>query len=532
MRYASLLFSPLLLIPHWVSAATYTHTAPVSEAVLFPSQAHLSRTLSQPLSAGSHTIVVQGLPELDMDALQIAVSGAVLLDSRLDISAHAEDISARRRALDETIAQLEQTLREYDNADRLDQEQIAQLQSLLGQGPQGQAVLASVPVEKWSQAWQAISAAVGQRQEALNARVEARRATEAELRVARTERAQLGSAQAQQGALVLTVQADKAATAEVSLRYFTRLAGWSNQLKMDLLSQEEQVNVSAVAEIYNRTGEDWQGVKTTLGLLPAGYRRVPEPSSWVVDLYTPSPRSKRAYEQESMADMAAPVAMMAEQQMAAAPAPVPVQHGFDMRVPLPVPLTVPSDGSRVRQPYQQATLPVRLARESYLWQNTGVMLVAEWENASPLPWLAGPVTVFRDGQRLTRLRHHETVELGETLRMGFGDDPRIQVEAVKAPSKSGEEGLISRENVLSSEKTVTISSSYNKPVTVQLFDRQPVAANEAIEVTLTGQAPQAKDVDDIAGLLRWDVTVESGQAVRQQHGYEVRYPSDAELTGM
>ena len=53
------------LLPTSLLAADFNVTAPVSEAVLFPSQAHLTRTLSQSLSAGEHQLVVSGLPWFD-----------------------------------------------------------------------------------------------------------------------------------------------------------------------------------------------------------------------------------------------------------------------------------------------------------------------------------------------------------------------------------------------------------------------------------------------------------------------------------
>ena len=95
------------LLPAPLFAADFTVTAPVTDAVLFPAQAHLTRALSQPLSAGEHQLLVSGLPELDLDSLQVAVEGAQLLGMRQGFAINKADVSARRAELDTAIRELE-----------------------------------------------------------------------------------------------------------------------------------------------------------------------------------------------------------------------------------------------------------------------------------------------------------------------------------------------------------------------------------------------------------------------------------------
>ena len=92
MKRSLLLACALIPIP--LFAADFAVTAPVSKAVLFPAQAHLSRTFSQALPAGEHQLVVKGLPELDLDSLQVAVKGAELLGMRQGFAIAEGDVSA------------------------------------------------------------------------------------------------------------------------------------------------------------------------------------------------------------------------------------------------------------------------------------------------------------------------------------------------------------------------------------------------------------------------------------------------------
>ncbi|WP_284455737.1 DUF4139 domain-containing protein [Alloalcanivorax xenomutans] len=524
------------LCPPAALAAVFPVTAPVTEVLLFPSQAELTRSLSQPLPAGQHQLTIAGLPELDLDRLRIEVDGAVLEGVQRRRESNAEDVSERRQALDEQIAALERRIQEAATADRLDQEQIQQLQSLLGQAPQGPALYSEVPVEKWSSAWAQIREAVNQRQSAINERAAQRPDWQRQLQALQQQRSQLGQQQQQRQVLVVDLVAEQAGTADLALRYYTHQAGWSNQLQANLNSGAEQIALNAYAEVRNGTGEDWRDVKATLGLLPSGYRSLPEPTPWIVGLARPRPERDRF----ARAVMAEPVAEMADmassslKKGAAAPAPTPqpVAHGFDMRVPLDAPLTLASDGSTARIAYQDAVVPVTLSRESYLWQQPAVLLVGEWKNSSGVPWLSGQVTVLRDGQRLSSYGRAEGIQLGETVRMSFGDDPRLRVEVVTEPASRGEAGLISKENTLTVTRSITVSSGYDKPVDVVLYDRQPVPNDDRIKLEATGAKPDQSNVRDIKGLMAWERTVSADQETRLEHGFQLRYPTDMDLTGV
>ena len=518
------------LLPTPLLAADFNVTAPVTEAVLFPSQAHLTRTLSQSLPVGEHQLVISGLPELDLDSLQVAVEGAVLTGVRQGFAITEADVSTRRAELDAAIRELEQTMAAAKAADALDQQQIHHLQSLMGQAPQGQAVFAQVPVEKWSSAWESIGKAVETRQAAINQRAVVRHDQQQKLDALRQQRQQLGQGQTRSRELVLAVSAGKASAATVKLQYFTRQAGWQNQLRVDLNSSNETVAVTGIAQIQNRTGEDWQNVSTTLGLVPAGYRHLPDPQPWIVRLATPQPELRKQSLRAVMAEPAYEADMVSAKAMPMAPAPV--AHGFDMRVPLSAPLSLASGDASARVPYQQAELPMTLSRESYLWQQPAVLLVGEWKNTSPLPWLAGSVTLLRDGQRLARYHRHESIKQGEQVKMSFGDDPRLQIAVVREPSREGETGLISKESTLSALKNITLTSHYDKPITVNLLDRLPVGGNDDITVTAKGKAADDRDVDDVKGLQRWQFTLSAGGEESFKQGFEIRYPAGESLSGV
>jgi hypothetical protein len=69
-------------------------------------------------------------------------------------------------------------------------------------------------------------------------------------------------------------------------------------------------------------------------------------------------------------------------------------------------------------------------------------------------------------------------------------------------------------------------------VTVNLLDRLPVAGNEDITVTAKGKAADARDVDDVKGLQRWQFTLPAGGEESFKQGFEIRYPEESTLSGV
>ena len=106
------------------------------------------------------------------------------------------------------------------------------------------------------------------------------------------------------------------------------------------------------------------------------------------------------------------------------------------------------------------------------------------------------------------------------------------MEVVTEPASRGEAGLISKENTLTVTRSITVSSGYDKPVDVVLYDRQPVPNDDRIKLEATGAKPDQSNVRDIKGLMAWERTVSADQETRLEHGFQLRYPTDMDLTGV
>ncbi len=103
------------------------------------------------------------------------------------------------------------------------------------------------------------------------------------------------------------------------------------------------------------------------------------------------------------------------------------------------------------------------------------------------------------------------VAIGEQFTAGFGVDPQLQVQRQMIDKSRATQG---GNQALTFEYRILLSSYKSEKVRLQLWDRLPVAENEAVNVSLLKTTPEiSKDAVYVReqrpnNLLRWDVTVE------------------------
>ena len=79
---------------------------------------------------------------------------------------------------------------------------------------------------------------------------------------------------------------------------------------------------------------------------------------------------------------------------------------------------------------------------------------------------------------------------------------------------------------------ITLNNQHNKAYPLHIFDNVPVASHDDIKVTLTGDAPTDKDIDDKKGVLRWERSLKGISETRLKYGYTVTYPEDKSVLGL
>ncbi|WP_394435988.1 mucoidy inhibitor MuiA family protein [Streptomyces sp. SGAir0957] len=304
----------------------------------------------------------------------------------------------------------------------------------------------------------------------------------------------------------LTVRAAAAGEAELRLTHLTPCALWRPAYRATL--DADRLTLRTDAMVWQRTGEDWSGVRLTLSTARSSLATAPP--RLVEDRLTLRDRS--AAERRTV-----DIEVREEDITDVGPAPVPglpgVDDGGEVRVlHAPVPASVPGDGRAHRVPLTEAG---SAAHSEYVCApelSPLVTQVVRFPNTSGHALLAGPVELVRDSGFTGRSTVDFTAP-GATAELAFGssDSHRVLRETDESRDTTG----LTHRTVLT--RTVRLHvSRFSAPDdtgdrVITLRERIPVSEVADVEVRLRKEAcSPAPDTLDAEGIARWDVSLPPG----------------------
>ncbi len=308
------------------------------------------------------------------------------------------------------------------------------------------------------------------------------------------------------GHIELTVESPVAGPVGLRLRHLVPCALWRPAYRAVL--DGDALSLETDAMVWQRTGEDWSGVR--LALSTARSALATDPPRLAEDRLTLEERTaeeRRTVDvqlrEEAIGDLgAAPVLGLPG-----------VDDGGETRVlHAPAPVSVPSDGRAHRVPLSAFTTAASSEYACSPEVSALVTQVVRFDNLSGHVLLAGPVDLVR-GSGFSGRGTLEFATPGTPVELAFGsrDDHRVVREAEESRESTG----ITRRTVVT--RTVRLHvSRFSAPGergerVVVLRERIPVSEVSAVEVRLRKEAcSPAPDAVDADGVVRWDVAVPPG----------------------
>lgn len=335
----------------------------------------------------------------------------------------------------------------------------------------------------------------------------------------------------------LTVAVEQDAEVELQLTYSVGQAGWAPVYAVRAETNYERVEFEVAGRVWQRSGEDWDGVRLELSTAqPALGAAPPEPERWTVGL-----------RREVEAD--APPAAKAELQDARpAPTRSPSQDAnFDAQVRrsgVSIAFVAP-ERSRVRsdgRPHR-----VSLARHSLdaepFWvtvpsMSERVYVATELTNTTGTPFPAGELSVFVGPDHVGRGRLDDWNPDADA-EFGLGVDPLVDVDRETLSDASGAEGWIDEERVHRRAYRVVLGNHRERELVVRVRDHVPVSRDERIRVEgfQSSVAPHRFDEDEerrnaARGFVEWRIPVQPGGERELRFQFDVRHPESWSVSGL
>lgn len=520
----------------------------ISAVIVYPDSARITRTTTLNLAAGETKIILPGLP-LQMDATSLRVSGVgsnpISLGSvQLIEQLSSEAVQAKERQLKEEIRRWQEKRQEVADAKTRAEQQLTFIratgmqQTNKDNSAQGTTAL---PLTQWQQAWQTLETATAEAQAKVRAADKTLQDFDKGLAQLQEQLEQIATGETSNLTASLYVKATQPSNLTLSLSYQIPAANWSPVYEAELDSSTGKLQFKTQAAIQQSTGEDWSNVNVKLSTLrPTASATLPELNSWVISLYAPPVISEASV--DTMRSMVA-----AEAMPAAAPAPMMAKErpamkmleenstlvtgSYNAEYQVPGTLTLASGSDTRRVTLENQTLDAKLQLSSVPRLDPRAILTTEATYSGQAPLIPGSIALYRDGNFIGNSQLAE-LKTGELIKLAFGEDDRVKIRFQPTPEKTTQPGLLSSRKRLDYSYQVTIQNQHADTRSIKLYDMIPVANNSDISVTLTGDIPSSKDVDNKKGVNTWVRELAAGAKVELNYGYSISYPQDQSLSGL
>ncbi len=521
-------------------------------ATVYPNRATVTREAVVDLPAGSSVIVFHGLPaHLLTDSLRIEgqAAGTVTFGALMHrLESQAELVAPKEQELVARIERLKDQRREIE-AER--QGLSAQRQFLEHLGDQAGnriseeiAELRLAP-EEWSQAALAIGSSMQTLLKADLAHQIAIRDLDRTVKSLETELSQLHTGRRNTYAVQVPLAADQPTRLTVHLRYQLPGVSWRPLYDARLDTKTGELSLIQYGAVRQNSGEDWHAIRLVLSTAqPHRGASMPDLKPLWVDLYEPG-RRERA-EKREITRLAAPqksLKMAADALSGAGSANLEEAEfagsemqtdGFVTEYAIPGQVSVVSDGTESTLMCGSFSTDNRLQIQIKPQVSNEAFVVSHATLAGEAILLPGQASLFRDGAYVGQLEL-PLLRPGQVQDIGFGVDDRIAVTRNVLKDLRSDPTLLSRDNQRERRVATVIMNQGTAAVDIMVLETMPVPRHDDIEVKiLEDQTTKGyeQDVDDVKGLLRWQIPLAAGEQTRLALGWQVSWPKDREISGL
>lgn len=321
--------------------------------------------------------------------------------------------------------------------------------------------------------------------------------------------------------------------ATLTLRYQVAGPSWGPSYRATLdPSAQSMVTVERLAQVSQRTGEDWKGVRMTLSTgSPVSATAGPDPRPWsvrprppvspmpamvVAPVAAPAPLSARAYKAERMAQDVEPDFTVQQ-----------VNNEFATQFELPGGVDVQSGGQRVSVALETLRLPATLRVQTVPQQDASAWLVADIQRPAGI-WPEGPLQLLRGTQAVGRSTWRNGDQ--DRIDLAFGRDELVRVRVTPSSAHTASGGFAGSRQERQERHVYEIENRHRTPIDLQVLEASPVAQDERISVTRQfTPEPQTSAWRQQPGVVAWRRILEAGQTAQFSADYVISHPKDLVL---
>jgi uncharacterized protein (TIGR02231 family) len=346
--------------------------------------------------------------------------------------------------------------------------------------------------------------------------------------------------------VLVTLQADAAADADVTVQYMVANASWQPVYDLRVDDDFGAASLGLGAIVVQRTGEDWNGVALELTTAqPSAGAAPPEPQPWRVWLPHPELARKSVADHDAGPPAAAAprpaadeVGLLSAEVKDKGFEPLVRRTGLVVAFQSQLAESISSNGQPSHVALARFDLKPDVRWNAFPRATDKVFVTAKMTNTAKVALPAGDCRVFVGADFVGPLQLKDW-GVEKEIDVGLGVDRDVEVEREKLKDERSTEGLFSKETVHTRAFRITVRNHRSRVIDVRLLDQLPVSNDEDLTVKLTdasiapAQLPaRDEETNRARGVLEWRFPLAAGASQDLRFGFEVRHPKDREIGGL
>lgn len=315
------------------------------------------------------------------------------------------------------------------------------------------------------------------------------------------------------------IWAEYSGAGSVSLRCTSSHAGWRPHYRLDLNMERSSLTAQLNGTIWQKTGLPFSG---KIGLHMNRAPRFNDPTDLeplTVRLITPSDGTP-SYRGE--ARMVAPI--MAESMMTKAMDIAMEETLLDRSFSFEG--VIRGDGVPSDVVLEKWSTDVKTVMTTVPCLSKKLWLLAEGTMPSVRTMEANG-EMYVDGKFSGKGQIPELVA-GEPFSIPFGEIPGVQIEREDKIPQSGSTWI--GKGTLRKGYRIKITNGLEKEISLAAKDRIPIATDDKVSISISTMTPSPSSKDDETGIVTWELKIEPKETREINVIYDLRYPSDKEIT--
>lgn len=521
-------------------AADLSATLTIDQVTVYPKTAAVVRRGEVTVPAGSHRLIIRGLPDpVDAGSLRMSAGSRAVRLGGIEIEkiVATEFVSESERALRKKLTELADRRAEIQDEVPTAEQQL-KLIDAVASAPVGRDTKVVIDGPSLSTTLSTISSGAAAARAKIRAATIAMRDLDAQIEATKAELSKVATARKNTTEVRAVIEASAAVTVPVSLEYRVTDAGWEWLYEARLDTQSKKMSLGRQAAIQQGSGEDWSNVEVTVTTAkPRTNAGTPAIQSLLLRLTDrPVAASDARIEEVIVTGMRrtrGSTRPRSEPEEEQAPLITAEEFATEFTAEYRVPgrVTITSNRQLRMYPVSEEEFDAELVARAVLSVETLARLEATFTYERDVPIEAGRLQLYRDGSYIG-MAALPLLLPGSDVRVPFGVDERIRINVRDERAQSGRRGMLNKQTLSEHRRRYEITSYHGTALPIEVVDRVPVPQESDIKVEVLegATAPTVRNLDGKEGVYLWKLPGTPKKTESIRHYYSVRYPSDRVLS--